>query len=233
MAPPFCQRCKATFESRKDLDLHISRLIACDLGSAEPPEGITPAGMQILKSRKEIKRPDQPKQTPEQKWEKIYKVLFPGVSEVPNPCKYLQPSPDRALVTDLSHVDFEPIHEELRHDILNDYTNFCNKTIQAFRTNLETKHAFDTLSTTMKDELVSLVKECNARTLENYQSEISMSRCSSTNTAAGSTIHYDDPSFLPTFLGGNDIFTHSHLHNDLTDLSRVKEYLNTDQGQAI
>jgi hypothetical protein len=95
MAPPLCQRCKATFKNREDLDIHMRELIACEYKATDLPEGITPIQMQTLKSRKRVKR----SQSERERWEEIYRILFPEAIELPHPCKQAQSSSGRFYIS--------------------------------------------------------------------------------------------------------------------------------------
>jgi hypothetical protein len=239
MAPSFCQRCKATFESRVDLDLHIGGLKACDPHSREPPEGITPARMQQLKSRKTGKRLNQSK---EGKWGEIYKVLFPDVVELPDPCKHLQPRSNRSFISDSLFVDFEPIQEEPVHAILNDYEIFSEEAMSnLFRTKLDSESPFTVLSTELKDNLVSLLKFCNTTSLASYRSALTTLVTKPTppplpvTTAVDTNARYSCPPRSPVFLSNEAfLFTTSLSQSDFTlDMGRTQEYEGRDQVQAF
>jgi hypothetical protein len=84
-----CQRCKVLFDSELDLDTHIEAQEACELKPAEQVDGITRKLKQQIQSRKRA----HPEQTEAEKWQQIYRMLFPGET-APDPCEF-----SRAILT--------------------------------------------------------------------------------------------------------------------------------------
>lgn len=85
MALPFCIRCKETFETPEALKSHMEvpnkeLLVSCELRDGPYPEGITP------EMDKQISRRSATKSSEEERWSKIYEILFPG-ELIPKPCE--------------------------------------------------------------------------------------------------------------------------------------------------
>jgi hypothetical protein len=82
---PYCQRCWHVFNKQHQLDLHMTVTAAeiCELKSGQPPEGITVEHERRLRCRKKT----HPKQSDEETWRDMYKILFPD-EEVPSPCEF-------------------------------------------------------------------------------------------------------------------------------------------------
>jgi hypothetical protein len=79
-APIQCVRCWIFFQTQDDLDIHIAAKVICALRVGQPVEGITPAMVLKLKSRKKSSMD----QTEEARWGRMYKTLFPN-AETPSP----------------------------------------------------------------------------------------------------------------------------------------------------
>jgi len=83
-----CQRCKAVFKSQEDVGLHLTRIQGCELREAHIGDGVTNEMVEQLKSKKKSHRGE----TEEDRWQKIYQLLFPGASDL-SPCEFTPPYP--------------------------------------------------------------------------------------------------------------------------------------------
>jgi predicted methyltransferase len=79
-----CQRCKQVFSDARQLNNHEMSAERCEVIDAVSPGDITAYQEKQLKSRKHTAK----RQTDEEKWADIYRLLFPGEERVPSPCKY-------------------------------------------------------------------------------------------------------------------------------------------------
>ncbi len=79
-----CQRCKEIFKSQEEVGLHLKEVKGCELRDIELSDGITNEIVERLKSKKTTHRDE----TEEDRWRKMYTLLFPS-GIVPSPCKFL------------------------------------------------------------------------------------------------------------------------------------------------
>ena len=79
------------FNDARGLASHEMLPLGCEVIEAVPPGDITAAQEKQLKSRS--RKHAARRQTDEEKWEDIYRLLFPLEDEVPSPCKSTDPSP--------------------------------------------------------------------------------------------------------------------------------------------
>ncbi|KAH6655215.1 hypothetical protein BKA67DRAFT_657164 [Truncatella angustata] len=78
-----CKRCCRNFKDDHALEVHQREVVPCPIRAAEPIEGFDEHQMALLRSRKQ----PTPKPTEFQKWQGVYKILFPWVEEkdIPSP----------------------------------------------------------------------------------------------------------------------------------------------------
>ncbi|KAH6847597.1 hypothetical protein B0I37DRAFT_147976 [Chaetomium sp. MPI-CAGE-AT-0009] len=98
-----CQRCKQTFSDARKLEQHEMSVTGCEVLDIVPPGDITTYQEKQLKSRKHTTR----RQTDEEKWRDIYRLLFPG-EEIPSP--YPEAAEDMGPTTTESSVSFNFQH---------------------------------------------------------------------------------------------------------------------------
>ncbi|KAK3332567.1 hypothetical protein B0T19DRAFT_439392 [Cercophora scortea] len=81
--PPYCKRCCETFPTSKELEQHMMVAAAeiCAVQLREPPSGITPEHIERLRSKKKPAR----NYSDGERWQDIYKLLFPDVTDIPSP----------------------------------------------------------------------------------------------------------------------------------------------------
>ncbi|KAH9230985.1 hypothetical protein K456DRAFT_480616 [Colletotrichum gloeosporioides 23] len=79
---PYCFRCGETFPHQKDVEVHLSRPEGiCDLVLGVSVEGLTAEQIETLKSKK--RKPGVT--TDEEKWQDIFKIVFPDATNRPDP----------------------------------------------------------------------------------------------------------------------------------------------------
>ncbi|KAK4217487.1 hypothetical protein QBC37DRAFT_260462, partial [Rhypophila decipiens] len=78
-----CPRCKRVFPKDRDLEAHEMAPEGCIVRDIRPPCDITTAQEKWLKSRSAKNRPKH--LTPREKWEEIYRLLFPDDTFIPSP----------------------------------------------------------------------------------------------------------------------------------------------------
>jgi hypothetical protein len=84
-APIHCKRCFTILKTEKQLDLHLRQEPACKV--LHPPRempGIDAETKDRLKSRQGIQHNSE-----EERWARMYKILFPLTQQVPSPCKLI------------------------------------------------------------------------------------------------------------------------------------------------
>ena len=114
-APPYCQRCLATFANEEQLKEHAQAEVPCTVQKgAIRHKGITPQQLKELKSRK---RPNKDVgRTEEDRWVEMYTLLFPDIprDRIPSPCEFLWPMTPLSLrlLTTSSDCDLKS-HEGL------------------------------------------------------------------------------------------------------------------------
>lgn len=148
MAPSQCQRCGDTFKTIEELESHCKTVIACEFKSTVPPEGITPAILKTLKARKRLIQGE----SEEERWGDIYTILFPKARDIPSPY-------------------FEPVQEEPAQGLLDDYEDFSRQELpKVLRSCLDTHLPSFLNGNNLKEDLVSLMEYCHAKTLTSYRS---------------------------------------------------------------
>ncbi|KAF4918075.1 hypothetical protein CGCVW01_v009213, partial [Colletotrichum viniferum] len=104
--PPHCFRCGETFPDPEAVEMHLRRPEGtCDLVDFSV-EGLTPEQLQKLKSRK--RKHDVT--TNEEKWQEIFKIVFPDSTDRPDPCERI----------DLAFVYFLPANQLTIRRLLSD-----------------------------------------------------------------------------------------------------------------
>lgn len=80
-----CPRCWETFSTQNEMTQHLRADILCQRGQYKPPHtGITQDQERRLRSRKRSRT----YQSEVQKWNEIYRILFPDDKEIPLPCMF-------------------------------------------------------------------------------------------------------------------------------------------------
>lgn len=78
-----CSRCFATFTEDITLVAHQRAVIPCELVTRPSREGIDASQEILLRVRSKLR-------TEKEKWEEVYKFIFPGKDEIiPTPCKMI------------------------------------------------------------------------------------------------------------------------------------------------
>ncbi|KIM98284.1 hypothetical protein OIDMADRAFT_146920 [Oidiodendron maius Zn] len=135
-----CLRCKAVFDSEELLDAHTVAEERCNLNAEEPVDGVTRKMKDQLQCRKKL----HPGQTDAEKWEAIYKVLFPD-EVVPDP--YFEPVPDhnvqgqrRQSPDSVSLSEYESyLRRVLPHFVRNDLEEALSSELEPIETQLQSR----------------------------------------------------------------------------------------------
>ncbi|KAH7400389.1 hypothetical protein BKA64DRAFT_671780 [Cadophora sp. MPI-SDFR-AT-0126] len=82
-----CNRCQQVFGSAARLSDHQRIEIPCKIGVEEPQDGVTEAQFQLIRSKKKPRGPDNKiiDMSEEEKWVKVYRIIFPNDDPVPSP----------------------------------------------------------------------------------------------------------------------------------------------------
>ncbi|KAK3902506.1 hypothetical protein C8A05DRAFT_44083 [Staphylotrichum tortipilum] len=98
-----CQRCKKIFRNERELDDHEMSIIGCQVLSRHSPCDMTTYQHKQLRMKKHTAR----RQTDEDKWNDIYRLLFPH-EQVPSP--YPEAADDMTHVSSESQASFDFQH---------------------------------------------------------------------------------------------------------------------------
>lgn len=82
-APIECSRCWLSLKTEKDLADHVRRETPCEV-QPQLVEWIPREKIKVLKDRKKAPLG----QSKRERWEYVYKVLFPEEPNLPSPCKF-------------------------------------------------------------------------------------------------------------------------------------------------
>ncbi|KAH8895306.1 hypothetical protein GQ53DRAFT_744011 [Thozetella sp. PMI_491] len=88
-----CERCSQSFENELELGYHVRAPEPCCLRPPEPTEGFDARQEMILKSRKRF----SVKQSEAEKWQQVFKILFPDVTDDDLPSPFYDHQPPTAL----------------------------------------------------------------------------------------------------------------------------------------
>jgi hypothetical protein len=169
-----CTRCWESFQTQDMLSAHSRLPESCDLRPVQMTEGITASMLTQIRSRKKA-RPDQSEAS---RWSDIYRILFPD-QPIPIPWKFsLSSHLPRKLLT--APIDFEPVQERRSHSPnsqeLASFESFSRQELpRVFRNCLEAAVNEETqlIEEKFRRRLVDMMKDCQDRVLEIYQSKFS------------------------------------------------------------
>ncbi|KAH8599425.1 hypothetical protein B0O99DRAFT_613860 [Bisporella sp. PMI_857] len=157
-----CNRCWQIFSDQQQLNNHLRAVDMCSLQPENPPDGITPEIESKLRSRKKI----NPKDTEENRWNEIYKLLFPQEA-VPSPY-------------------FEPFQQEIwrspESQELENYEAFARAELpRLVRADLEEllRQEMQHVEAKMLVKLVDVVQECQSRVFRLYFEKRMGEKCGS------------------------------------------------------
>ncbi|KAK1656293.1 hypothetical protein BDP81DRAFT_19313 [Colletotrichum phormii] len=110
---PNCPRCRSLFKTEAEVGNHLKAQALCKviLGDGDV-EGFDAAQEKLLKSKKRRKGVD----TEEDKWREIFKILFPGHQDVPDPF-YKTSLDDQSLVIHVPIKDQDDVESIFTRDI--------------------------------------------------------------------------------------------------------------------
>lgn len=103
LMPTFiCHECNEVFTTMPQLAGHFRTLGGCSKRQHSPPDGIDEAKLKQIKARQNSQM------TERQKWERMYRILFPDDDRVPSPCMQEHPMlPQQNRVDKLIDYDDE------------------------------------------------------------------------------------------------------------------------------
>ncbi|KAK1753245.1 hypothetical protein QBC47DRAFT_388062 [Echria macrotheca] len=148
----YCPRCKQTFRRASELEAHEMLPQACEISRKNPPADITGKQEKQLRSKRYATR----YQTEKEKWEEVYRLLFPG-EPVPSPYPELAP-------------DIQPVAPESRNN-LNFQLFLLSEMPQIFRQTAATHHGRyldDNESLTM-ESINNILKESITRAFQDWE----------------------------------------------------------------
>lgn len=125
-----CQRCKILFRNQEEVSSHLKEVKGCELREMEIGDGVTNEIVEQLKSKKKAHRDE----TEEDRWHKIYKLLFPECPG-PSPCESrvlhsrrrkssAKLHPEVLVLTNAIYIDFEQPSDVTE---LEDYEEYCRR----------------------------------------------------------------------------------------------------------
>ncbi|KAH6714386.1 hypothetical protein BKA61DRAFT_481996, partial [Leptodontidium sp. MPI-SDFR-AT-0119] len=141
-----CQRCKVQFQDQEEVNQHLKEPKGCELREIAQADGITNEAVEKLRSRKRVHK----NQTEEDRWEEIYKLLFPD-EVVPSP--YFEPVQD--------DVDQSPDSRALA-----EYEEYCRRELpREFRAALEeiVHNQVQPIEESIRSQLMNIIRECQDR----------------------------------------------------------------------
>ncbi|KAF4614326.1 hypothetical protein G7Y89_g15411 [Cudoniella acicularis] len=153
----YCQRCKEFFEKQEDLESHLQRMEGCEFVQAEPADGILIGGSVQNKIRDRKKT--YPGQTEMEKWQELYKILFP-MEDIPSP--YFQAVQDESVQS--------PDSTELSN-----YEDYSRQQLpRYFRDALQAIVAEEAqpIEERLKSRLVDLIQDCQERVFSTYRDRL-------------------------------------------------------------
>jgi hypothetical protein len=99
-----CQRCKVLFKDQQEVNQHLKEPKACELVEIDQVDGVTSDMMERLRCKKKVHKG----QTEDEKWEEIYKLLFPN-EIAPSPCKWPLSRPSASTSPSLNYRTYDLI----------------------------------------------------------------------------------------------------------------------------
>ncbi|KAK4247546.1 hypothetical protein C7999DRAFT_14431 [Corynascus novoguineensis] len=222
-----CQRCKRIFSDARQLAEHEMSIVACEVLDIGSPSDITTHQEKQLKSRKHTTR----RQTDEEKWRDIYRLLFPG-DQIPSP--YPEATDDMAPTSSESHASLH-----FQHFLLNEMPALFTRTAEEHagrRLQAQEGLALETIPGIIEDALQKAFRAWETRGNElptREASEASMSFLPETPTSLAynfnqSTTYQDvppqtmDTDFAQAHLGDTN-FAIQALHTTSADDSGFSE----------
>lgn len=114
-----CPRCYVNFETEQRLQEHLRYRVRCEIRDPSS-EGISPETEKLLRSKKRHLN-----ETEEEKWKRIYRILFGNVDEndIPSPCEYLS----LFSISRYLHCTDCQCQEDLQADSFGDYQAFIRE----------------------------------------------------------------------------------------------------------
>ncbi|CAG8952860.1 hypothetical protein HYFRA_00007574 [Hymenoscyphus fraxineus] len=165
-----CPRCKSVFESEEALEAHNMGEERCEAAPDKQVDGMTRKMRDQIRNRKK----PYPGQTDGEKWENIYKILFPNET-VPDP--YFEPIPDHGAGTPQSPDNVNIIQ----------YQDHLRRVIPGFVENsLDERHPTDAQ---LKRQMKDIIREALDQAFISFRDNFTLG-----STATEPLMHTDPPS---------------------------------------
>jgi hypothetical protein len=165
---PYCQRCHATFINPKALEEHLRAAEACVLKEGPLGHlGITPEQRVQLKSRR--RGDGDANQTEEDKWIKVYLLLFSDVprAEVPSPCEFYLETPFSIMewsLTTYSDYDLKKCEEGFNPAAVR---QFLQEDVPVRVTRQLEERRLNPGNQSVQEQLPSIIRDCVGQAWDN------------------------------------------------------------------
>jgi hypothetical protein len=173
------------FQDQQEVNQHLKEPKGCELVEIDQADGLTGEIVERLRSRKKAYKG----QTEEERWEEIYKLLFPD-EITPSPCGsplfhpsilifYHQITRHMSSSQASEHTnnvtDYEPVQEDMQSPdsrALAEYEQYCRRELpRYFRASLEEmidKEA-QPFEENIRSQLMSMIRDCQDRVFSTYR----------------------------------------------------------------
>ncbi|KAK3385483.1 hypothetical protein B0H63DRAFT_394247 [Podospora didyma] len=177
-----CPRCKVIFNDARGLASHEMLPLGCEVIDAVPPGDITAAQEKQLKSRS--RKHAARRQTDEEKWEDIYRLLFQV------PLEESVPSPYPEFVEDLGPISPESKNKlGLQHFLLTEMPQFFRQTAEAYAGRQIQAH-----EVVRMEDIPKLIEESLKRAFKAWEDRLSNSAPQASPTSSFVTSEVTAPS---------------------------------------
>lgn len=160
LLPPQCHRCCSVFQNDVALRDHQRDLRGCEIREQLPPEGFDKEQERRLKSKKR----SQVFQSEEDKWKGVYRILFPDDDDANMPSPYIEYQPCTGQTTEATSV--ARFQEFSRLEL----PRMVRRTLEAV-----VEQEAQPLEDKLKEQLVDIVKQCQAQLESMFQGTSSKS----------------------------------------------------------
>ncbi|KAF2736281.1 hypothetical protein EJ04DRAFT_551355 [Polyplosphaeria fusca] len=157
LLPIQCNRCCSTFPSESSLKEHQRDPRGCEVREQAPREGFDKDQERKLKSKKR----SQVHLSEEDKWNVVYKILFPDDDEAEMPSPYIEYQPPGAVAPQ-GETNITRFHEFSRLELPRLVRRTLETVVEEEAQPLEDK---------LKDRLVDIVKECQTQLFSMFRED--------------------------------------------------------------
>lgn len=156
-----CLQCGDRFKSEESLLQHTRSIEGCLTRALTPASGVNQSKIAALRSKKAMRG-----QTHEERWKKVYSILFPDESHIPSPCEHVSNqqfcTTNQADKIDFSDMQLSVLREEKFTNASLREHQFWNHLYETLFTKLKT--TFQQLlgneePTSLDDQLEGILKE--------------------------------------------------------------------------